>query len=180
MRKTIRKWFWAWDTDKEEKWLNEMAATGLSLISVGLISYEFEETLPGEYQIRRQFMEHSLRHPETEKYIHFLEETGIQHVGTYSIHAYFRKKTADGAFELISDYDSRVKSLTVLQNAIIIANIPNLFNCWNMLNMFIQLRYPVFLFCSLLSLFVAAFFIAGIIKIRKALKKLKTERQIYE
>ncbi len=26
MRKTIRKWFWAWDTDKEEKWLNEMAA----------------------------------------------------------------------------------------------------------------------------------------------------------
>ena len=25
-RKTIRKWFWVWDFEKEEDWLNEMAA----------------------------------------------------------------------------------------------------------------------------------------------------------
>ena len=114
MRKIIRKVFWAWDQDKEEEWLNRMAANGLSLISVGFISYEFEETLPGEYKIRKQFMEHFRSHPETEKYIRFLEETGIQHVGTYTFHNYFRKKTSDGEFELISDLNSRIKNLTIL------------------------------------------------------------------
>ena len=27
-RKTIRKWFWAWDFDKEEEWLENMARNG--------------------------------------------------------------------------------------------------------------------------------------------------------
>ena len=33
MRTTIRKWFWAWEYDKEEKWLEEMAAKGQALVS---------------------------------------------------------------------------------------------------------------------------------------------------
>lgn len=47
MRKVVHKLFWIWDYDKEEKWLNEMAAKGFSLISVKLLTYEFENTLPG-------------------------------------------------------------------------------------------------------------------------------------
>lgn len=180
MRKTICKWFWSWDFEKEENWLNKMAANGLSLISVGFISYEFEETLPGEYQIRKQYMEHSLRHPETEDYIRFLEETGIQHVGTYSIHTYFRKKTADGEFELISDRKSLLKNLTILGNVLIIASIPNLFNCCNLLYMFILLRYPIFLFCFFLSFSLIVLLTIGSIKIWKAKKKLKQEQHIYE
>ena len=27
-RKTIRKWYWVWDFEKEEEWLNEMAQAG--------------------------------------------------------------------------------------------------------------------------------------------------------
>lgn len=180
MRKTICKWFWAWDQEKEEKWLNEMASKGLSLISVGFISYEFEETLPGEYQIRKQYMEHSLRHPETEKYIRFLEETGIQHVGTYSIHTYFRKKTTDGEFELISDLNSRIKNLTILLRTFIIVNIPNLFNCCNMLYMFIKFQYPVHFFCFMICFSMVMLLAIGSVKIWKARKKLKDEQQIYE
>ena len=48
--------FWAWNFDKEEKWLNEMAAKGLCLISVGLFRYDFEDCEPGEYQIRMQLL----------------------------------------------------------------------------------------------------------------------------
>lgn len=40
MRKVIRKVFMVWDFDKEEAWLNEMAAKGLSLVSVGWCRYE--------------------------------------------------------------------------------------------------------------------------------------------
>ena len=27
-RKTVWKWFWVWDFEKEERWLNEMALAG--------------------------------------------------------------------------------------------------------------------------------------------------------
>jgi hypothetical protein len=33
MRQVIRKWFWAWEFDKEEKWLCDMAAQGKALVS---------------------------------------------------------------------------------------------------------------------------------------------------
>ncbi len=49
MRKTIHKLFFIWDFDKEEKWLNQMAAKGLALVSVGFCKYEFEDCIPGEY-----------------------------------------------------------------------------------------------------------------------------------
>ena len=32
MRQVIRKWFWAWEFDKEEQWLNDMAAKGKAII----------------------------------------------------------------------------------------------------------------------------------------------------
>ena len=48
MRQTIHKLFWVWDFDKEEKWLNEMAAKGLSLVSVGFCKYEFSDRVPGD------------------------------------------------------------------------------------------------------------------------------------
>ena len=53
-RKTIRKWFWVWDFEKEEDWLNEMAMNGWVLESVGFASYHFVLRDPGEYKIRTE------------------------------------------------------------------------------------------------------------------------------
>ena len=52
MRKIIHKLFWVRQFDKEENWLNEMAAKGLALVGVGFCRYEFEECTPGEYNVR--------------------------------------------------------------------------------------------------------------------------------
>ena len=57
MRRTIFKIYPAWDFEREEKWLNEMAAKGLSLVAVGLFNYTFEETPPGEYKVRIELLE---------------------------------------------------------------------------------------------------------------------------
>ena len=38
-RKTMTRWFWVWQFEKEEEWLNEMAASGWVLESVGSVSY---------------------------------------------------------------------------------------------------------------------------------------------
>ena len=42
MRKIVKKWFWVWEFDKEEQWLNEMAAKGVAVI---MVSSELPEVL---------------------------------------------------------------------------------------------------------------------------------------
>ena len=111
MRKTVRKWFWVWDFDKEEQWLNQMAAKGLVLVGTGFCRYEFEECLPGEYQVRLELLKHQLQHAESQQYIQFIEETGAEQVGNYFRWVFFRKKTADGPFDLYSDLESRIAHL---------------------------------------------------------------------
>ena len=46
--------------------------------------------------------------PESRKYLEFLEEAGIERVGSYMRWVYLRKKAADGPFDLFSDYESRM------------------------------------------------------------------------
>ena len=43
-RMTKYRWFWVWDFEKEERWLNEMAANGWTLVEVGYCRYTFEKT----------------------------------------------------------------------------------------------------------------------------------------
>ena len=104
-RKTIRKWFWVWSFEKEEEWLNEMAMNGWLLDGVSFITYHFVRCEPGEYSIRLEM------HPYDEAYLSFMEETGAEYVGRMMMWIYLRKKTADGAFDLFSDIDSKIRHL---------------------------------------------------------------------
>lgn len=131
MKRVTHRWFWMWDFEKEEKWLNQMAGRGLALTGVGFCRYEFEDCAPGEYQICIEFLENDRL--QNEQYITFLEDTGVQHVTTFNRWAYFRKKTADGTFRLFSDYPSRIRYLNRLIRFIALIGIINLyFGCYNL------------------------------------------------
>lgn len=104
-RKTVRRLFWAWEFDQEEKWLNQMAQQGWALDGVGLSGYRFIACEPGEYTVRLEM------HPFDQKYVDFMAETGAQYVGRWMQWMFFRKKSADGAFDLFSDLDSRLTHL---------------------------------------------------------------------
>lgn len=108
---TIHKWFWAWDFDKEEKWLNVMADKGLSLIYVGFCTYVFEKSNPGEYEIRMEILENVPTHSESIEYISLVEESGAQYLGAVTRWVYFRRKKDKGSFELFSDFNSRIQHL---------------------------------------------------------------------
>lgn len=110
-RRTIRKWFWVWEFDEEEKWLNDMARRGWALESVGFAKYIFVESEPDEYTVRIEMLDHSPASSEGQDYIDFIEETGAEYIGNVIKWVYFRKKQADGQFDLYSDIDSRVKHL---------------------------------------------------------------------
>ena len=128
-RKTVRKWFWVWDFDKEERWLNEMALEGWVLDGVGWCTYHFKKCEPGEYTVRLEM------HPSDDAYVSFMEDTGAEYVGRMMMWIYFRKKAADGAFDIYSDIDSKIahldrigKMLAIIGGANLAIGILNSFN----------------------------------------------------
>ena len=128
-RKTIRKWFWVWEFEKEEDWLNEMAMNGWVLENVGWCTYHFVRCEPGEYSVRLEM------HPYDESYKAFMEETGAEYAGRMMLCVYFRKKTANGPFDLFSDIDSRIshldkigKLLAIIGGANLLIGIMNTFS----------------------------------------------------
>ena len=116
-RKTISKWFWVWSFEKEEEWLNEMAMNGWVLESVGWCKYHFVRCEPGEYSVRLEM------HPYDEAYLSFMKDTGAEYVGRMMMWIYFRKKTADGPFDLFSDIDSRISHLDKIGKMLTAASI---------------------------------------------------------
>lgn len=180
MRKVIRKLFWAWEPEKEEKWLNEMAAKGLALVGVGLCRFEFETCLPGEYQVRLEMLEHLPRHPESQQYIGFLEETGAEHVGSCKRWVYFRKKRADGPFDLFSDNASRIRHLRRILALVAVLPLPLLFTAGpNLYLFFAEDSWPN-LVVGLSNLAIIAVAIFGACRLQRKIKGMKKEQAVFE
>ena len=105
-----------------------MAINGWVLESVGFCTYHFVHCEPGEYSVRLEM------HPYDEAYLSFMQETGAEYVGRMMMWIYFRKKTADGPFDLFSDIDSKIshlnkigKMLGVLGGANLLIGLANTF-----------------------------------------------------
>lgn len=94
--------------EKEEQWLNQMAAKGWHCIDYVFGRYLFEKGEPGEYIYRIQLLKNPINHLESTAYLNFLRETGVEVVASYSRWVYLRKKAADGPFDLFSDKESRI------------------------------------------------------------------------
>ncbi|MCM1256777.1 MAG: DUF2812 domain-containing protein [Roseburia sp.] len=109
-RKTIHRWWWAWNFDREEQWLNEMAMDGWALYDVGFCVYRFEKSKPSEYTIRLEMHRHD------SAYLEFMEETGAEYIGRCAQWMFFRKKSSLGQFDIFSDIDSRIRHLNNIIN----------------------------------------------------------------
>ena len=119
-RTTIRKWFWVWDFEKEEDWLNEMAQNGWVLDGVGFCTYRFVRCEPGEYTVRLEMRDHD------EAYLSFMAETGAEYIGRMVKWIYFRKPAAEGRFDIFSDIDSRVRHLDRIGKMLLAVGLANL------------------------------------------------------
>ena len=179
MRRTIRKFFFVWDFDKEEKWLNEMAAKGLALVSTGFCKYEFEDSLPGEYKVCLQLLDKMPSHPESQKYIAFMEETGAEHVGSFTRWVFFRKKASEGDFQLFSDNESKVKYITSMLSFVALIVGLNLYiGLYNLFVVFFL--HSAFNYIGLLNFAIALVGIPGVIKLWKKRNRIKKESQLFE
>ena len=105
--KTLNKWFWVWDFEKEERWLNEMANEGWALCSVGYCRYTFERCEAGEYIIRLE-----MHDKNDTSYLSFIEEMDGEYIGNILQWIFIRRKASLGAFDLYSDIDSKISHLS--------------------------------------------------------------------
>jgi len=110
MKTTKIKLFFVNQHEKEEDWLNSMAANGKAMLNYKFpFFYEFEDCEPNEYMYRIEMLENLPNSSKSREYIDFLEDTGVEMMSTYLRWVYFRKKTKDGSFDLFSDLESKIK-----------------------------------------------------------------------
>ena len=180
MRQTIRKWFWAWEFDKEEQWLVEMSAKGQALVSARYITYEFEDSAPGEYAVRLEMLEHFPGSPEGQAYIDFVESTGAEYVGHVHKWVYFRKRKADGDFELHGDNATRIQHLQgiirLLKPLLAINVVCGVYN----LCVGVGLRSLVNVGCSGVSVAVTVLMVHGLVRLKAKKTQLEKEAQLFE
>lgn len=180
MRERVRKIYMAWEFEEEENWLNEMAAKGKTLAAYGFGWYDFEDTQPGEYTVRMEMLPHWPNHPESQQYIRFVEETGAEHIGNMKNWVCFRKKKADGTFDLFSDRESRLKYVKRF--------IPLMIFCCVMMlvalvpNLFMALKYGLWpnALVAVLGIWLEVYMVKGLISIINKKKKLENDGNLYE
>ena len=157
-----------------------MSSKGLQLTGVGLATYIFEEAAPGEYVYRIELLENVPSDPESVAYIHFLESTGVEHVGSFLRWVYFRKKAADGPFDLYSDLDSRINYLKRIRT-MMYWFLPMLLMIlfWNLGNYLDHMAAGILVLVGVI-MSVLILYVIGLTNLHRKIQKLKKEKLIHE
>lgn len=171
----IRKWRLFINFEIEEQWLNKMAAKGLNFISCKLGRYTFEEGPPAEYIYRLELLKGAPKDEHVENYLTTMEDYGIECVDTYNNWAFFRKKAADGPFEIYSDFESKVDHYK---------RVAYLLGTVGGLNLFIALFNVTLsqfnMYLSIVNFLIFVLITPIFISYLRKIKELKKEQALYD
>ncbi len=95
-----------YDKDKEENWLNEMAARGYVMENFFLGFYRFRPCKKGEYIYQIELFTEDMIQAD---YVNLIEETGAEYITQWFWWRYFRRKAELGEFKLYTDASSQVE-----------------------------------------------------------------------
>lgn len=179
MKKVLRAFV---NYEAEEVWLNKMSDMGLQLVHYSFLTYTFEEGEPGEYYYRIELLKDMPKHPESKKYIEFLESTGVKCVANWFRWVYFKKKRSEGVFDLYSDFESkiahykRIMGLWYFLGAFnLVAGSYNIL-VWKVLEQAMTANLLV----GILGLAVGTLLLVYATKLKRRSKKLKKEKALAE
>jgi len=129
--KIIVRTFFAWQEEKEEKWLREMSKKGWHLSRVGFFNYKFKKGSPMDMVYKFDFK--VLRKSEMEDYIMMFKDSGWEHIGNFGSWFYFRT-AAEGnhSLELYSDNRSMIEKYRRLLLVLGIISFPVFFSLPNL------------------------------------------------
>ncbi|MEZ4509657.1 MAG: DUF2812 domain-containing protein [Eubacteriales bacterium] len=178
-----------WDFEKEERWLNEMSAKGMAFTDYSWCRYVFTDTPDHQYIYRIELLENLPTHPESVAYLRFLEDNGIECVATYMRWIYLRKPASEGAFDLYTDIDSKIKHyqrinrfwnfFMLIEFGAALSNLTIWVANWST-DAHTSNPHSVNLIMGCAVLALGFLFFALGIRIRKKIKKLRREKAIRE
>ncbi|MBN1267831.1 MAG: DUF2812 domain-containing protein [Anaerolineales bacterium] len=162
------KFFGAWQDDREEAWLEEMAQQGYHLKEVGFpLVYGFEEGVPQRVVYRLDYT--SLRKLDREDYFQLFHDAGWEWVGEMAGWQYFRRSVAEGeTAEIYTDNQSKIEKYRRVLGLLVI-----------LLPTFVFVfrdREGVYLFTQILKGFlfmIMLLYTYGILMLIKRIKELK-------
>jgi hypothetical protein len=113
------KWFWAWQDDREEAWLSEMARQGLHLRQASPFGqYTFVSGPPRAMAYRLDFITQSKKNSD---YFQLFQDAGWEHVGEMSGWQYWRKEIVEGRVpEIFTDNASKIQKYQRLLGFLVI------------------------------------------------------------
>lgn len=184
----VRKFFM--DFEKEEQWLNDMAAKGLALIKYSWCRYVFEESGRGEYIYRIELLGEDPKGAKTAEYLQFMEDAGAERIHAnegawvHKYWVYFRRKASEGAFTIYSDADSKIKhyqrvhrlwfSLAMMELIVGFINIAMVgLNNWSFIS---KINFSL----GLLLIVLGVVFLVASLPVRKKINKLTHDKLIRE
>ncbi|MEA4869095.1 MAG: DUF2812 domain-containing protein [Christensenella sp.] len=178
-----------WDYEKEEQWLNEMSAKGLAFTDYSWCRYVFTEAPANQSIYRIELLENMPTHPQSQAYLRFLEENGVEFVSSYMRWVYLRKPASEGAFDIYTDIDSKIRHYqrihlmwTTLMLAEFAVGLSNL--AIGIVNLKIGERLGNFSYGNLIIggcvVILGFLFLALGVPLRRKIKKLKLEQAIRE
>jgi hypothetical protein len=175
--------------EKEEAWLNEMAAQGLNLVKPGTLRSTFETGEPGEWVYRIQLLPKDAKKPESREYLDFVASSRVEVVSARGQVAYLRKRASAGPFELFSDRESRIAYLRRMRSwwawecvffvILMVVPITSLLPAGDVTAMYVL--DSVLLATLLIAVIVAAGVnVARLLKIAGQIRSLEAERALQE
>ncbi len=160
-------WFWAWEDEREEAWLGEMAQKGWHFKSVTMPGfYTFEHGEPRNDVYRLDFLADFRAKAD---YLQLFMDAGWEYMGEMGSWQYFRKTARDGEVpEIFSDNASKAtKYRRVL--LVLVVLLPLYVNSLNLLNKQADTFSQILTFVMFLLLVLYAY---GIIQLGRRISQL--------
>ncbi len=128
MQKIVRKWFWAWNDDKEEIFLEEMAAEGFKLVDVSIGKYMFIKDDPKKIRYQLDFK--GLTKMKEAEYLQLYEDAGWECVSRLGSWYYFAREYDEETpdISIFNDNKSRLEKYRRLILFLVITGFPLYYN----------------------------------------------------
>jgi hypothetical protein len=161
-------WFWAWDDEKEEVWLREMARKGWHFQSVSLPgNYVFGHGEPRNDVYRLDYFTDA---KDKVNYLQIFMDAGWAYVGEMNGWQYFRKTAADGELpEIFSDNESKSKKYQRIL-LILVVLLPIFINNLNLMR---RAPDPWMQILTFVTFLLLLFYIFGIVNLIRRVSQLK-------
>ena len=120
-KKKIIKLFFAWQDEKEQAWLEQMAAHGWILDEINFILYTFGKAEPQHMQYCLDYQE--MKQSDLQEYLGLFADAGWKYKGRLNNWFYFASKGPETR-EIYTDTHSKVEKYKRVLRTMLIASFP--------------------------------------------------------